>query len=236
VDRQFESVDDYATAHTKGYFNPTNESISPYSTYTGSMPVPDPLAGVSTTYHNNLKSQLINYQGKGVSMWALALSTWAMTARFDGHYVYRDLDMAWRSFRQLYLDAKRKLVDDQLKDSCSGATATTLLAAGHQPHFTDGSELPGMNISIPSNMADVDTLQAHAQDSLVSAYAANCHAYATYWLQQLARCSHYPADSINNVIIPRLEQVCREGSDNDHPLGASSVNLRALTYSELLKM
>jgi hypothetical protein len=43
-------------------------------------------------------------------------------------------------------------------------------------------------------------------------------------LSQLQTCTVYPIDSINNVIIPRFVEVCKKGSNVDHPYGSREVS------------
>ena len=139
-----------------------------------------------------------------------------------------DRDMAWRNFRQLYLDVKHKLINDQLKLICPAPSTTTLVNGNHQPHFSDAAELLIANGgTIPQTPGDTVTAKQNGQAATDSFYYNNCKIYATQWWQQLKPCGYTSADSA--AIIPQLIVVCKEGSDGNHPFGASSVR-PASTY------
>jgi RHS repeat-associated protein len=247
-DRRFESTDSYDSALSKGYLNPTDSSGPPYNTYnaTGASDY-DPLRSFTGyNYRAHLNSLLLNYTDntaetynsanrlvQSMSMWAFATATVKCTGQptscftnyenndsaFNSNMCPGDLDMAWRNFRQFYLDVKTYLINQILIDSCTSPSVATLIAAGHQPHFSDAIELTGAAGLTMST--DTNTAKANAQDSLNSYYNSNCRAYVTYWLQQLQNCNYTSADTA--VIIPELVQVCMQGSDPDHPYGASTV-------------
>jgi len=68
---------------------------------------------------------------------------------------------------------------------------------------------------------DLATAQQAAADSLASMANSTCLAYAQSWWLQLETCNYTATDSA--IIIPRLIEVCKQGSDSTHPFGASSV-------------
>jgi RHS repeat-associated protein len=134
-----------------------------------------------------------------------------------------ELNMAWRAYRQMYLDVKRYIINKYwIKDSCNNAlTAAQLMERGFTPHFSDADELAkAAGGTLPS-----DTTQAKNEigNKMDNYYQSNCLAYATQWMQQLSKCTFYDSASITDIIIPQLVQVCMEGSDVNHPYGASSV-------------
>ncbi|HVM86891.1 MAG TPA: hypothetical protein VMT76_01800 [Puia sp.] len=147
---------------------------------------------------------------------------WGDDSAFTASMCPGDLDMAWRSFRQMYLDLKRKLINAQINQSCK-PTADQLLQQGFQPHFTDAGELIAASSSgVTSSTSSGQDIQQQ-KDSLNNFYASNCNAYATYWFSQLKTCNQYDTNDIKNTIIPQLVAVCEAGSDVNHPYGASSV-------------
>jgi len=244
-DRRFEATDTYADAMKKGYLNPTHNSGAPFNKYNATETADiDPILSLSGhDYTSELETELQVYRGNtingGISMWSMAnlstlckdnstpacLTTYTTEANvFDPSKCAGDLDVAWRAFRQLYQDIKREKINTQLKTSPCGSVpaAATLLAEGHQPHFGDAVEMmSATGIPNPSDMTQASAMQAQGQAVVDSSYNANCRAYVTQWLQQLAPCNYTSVDTA--VIMPLLVQVCREGSDLNHPYGASSV-------------
>ncbi|HVU57803.1 MAG TPA: RHS repeat-associated core domain-containing protein [Puia sp.] len=239
-DKRFEATDTYAEALSKGYLNPTQGSGSLFTRFnaTGTADY-DPITGVSgykTALEDSLQSYINNTSPPAftITMWGFATATIRCAGRdtacirqyqkranddsaFNSNMCSGDLDMTWRTFRQMYLDVKHKLINARLKDSC-GASAGALLTAGHQPHFTDAGEIvQAADITPPS---DPNAAVAQNQATIDNYYDSTCLAYVTSWWQTLQSC-YNSTDSA--FIIPRLLQVCKEGSDGSHPYGASSV-------------
>lgn len=136
--------------------------------------------------------------------------------------------MSWRNFRQFYSEFKKTVVAGIINSAActNGATkisAQILTAAGHQPNFNNASDALSQNGL--GYMASLDTAKAKdsARSAMGSYYCATCSSYAKLWVQQLAPCKYSP-DVLNNVIIPRLIQVCIKGSDAAHPIGATSIS------------
>lgn len=264
-DRRFEATDTYADALQKGYLNPTNNNTLPFSKYNGTPGQIDfdPLAVTYSNGTNNYKTKLENqlkeYRdnningANGLSMWGIAaisvmcpdassqscFNTYGASGFDAATMCAGDLDMAWRSFREMYLSIKREIVNTQIKANCDGSvSASTLVAANRQPHFSDAVELLQANgITIPTNSTQLAASQQNAQNAAGDYYSSNCLAYVTQWWQQLKPCNYTSADS--SVIIPRLLQVCKEGSDINHPAGASSVapssNFTYKSFDDVLK-
>src|SRR4029078_1573797 len=81
----------------------------------------------------------------------------------------------------------------------------------------------GLGYFTGSNL-NKSVLTDSANHRLDSFYVQNCRSYAQLWLSQLQTCTVYPIDSINNVIIPRLVEVCKKGSNVDHPYGSREIS------------
>ena len=246
-DSRFNAVNTYQEALAKGYLNPTGNNTAPFSKYNGMAGQIDSDPIDTCSFFNfvpGLEAEMKIYTANGsnassnhnTSMWAMAsaMTTCGQTGNpcfalnanddsaFSSHMCPGDLDVAWRNFRQLYQDAKRKLINDQLKAACAVPTTAALVTDHHQPEFSDGGELLAANgVTLPSSPSDTTAAKQQAQANSVSYYADNCAAYASTWWHQLAPCGYSSADSA--VIVPQLIQVCIEGSDQNHPLGASSV-------------
>jgi RHS repeat-associated protein len=253
-DKRFESTETFKAALEKGYLNPTGNNTSPFSRYNGQPGLvdPDPLSGVysnaSNQFKTKLETQLREYKdnnfinASGISMWGLATIT-AVCANDNSLNCFTtnggdnkafdtltmctgDLDMAWRTFRQLYLDIKREIVYAHINAACAGqpgnVTAATLVNARHQVHFSDAKELLQLHgVNLPTTQAQANALQQQTQVDNAAYYVSNCQAYASQWWRQMKPCNYNSADSA--VIMPRLIQVCIEGSDIAHPLGSSTV-------------
>ncbi|WP_315815569.1 hypothetical protein [Paraflavitalea speifideaquila] len=245
-DRRFEAVETYAEAKKRGYLNPTNNNALPFNQFAGTPGFieRDPLDTFRLgIFHAQLEDSLTEFRKKGstlISMWSVATAA-AMCEGTDGtcYNTYLnptnafnpstmcvgELNMAWLSYRQMYLDIKRNLINAWIKSECpSCITPATIIAAGHQPHFSDAWEaLAANDVDLPADEAAATAWKQKNQDKLNTYYDDNCRSYVTHWVEQLSKCVLYHPDSLNNVIIPRLIQVCKEGADADHPYGASSV-------------
>jgi RHS repeat-associated protein len=126
-----------------------------------------------------------------------------------------DLDIAWQYFREMYLQEKRELVDRLLNAEWqlqpNYASYLTLVANSHTLNFNDPY------VTLPETITPDST---SGRDSLQLFVNNNCAAYAEQWMNELGSC--YDSDA-RAWIIPRLIEVCREGGDENHPFGASTV-------------
>ncbi|AXY74707.1 hypothetical protein D3H65_12250 [Paraflavitalea soli] len=244
-DRRFEAVETYAEAKKRGYLNPGNTGTSPYNLFSGtvgSIEV-DPLFSLrNDTFKARLLDSLVKYRKKDgvfVSMWGVASAAAMCDGTVGCYNIYLnnnyaflpdsmcvgELNMAWLSFRQMYLDVKRNLVNQWIKANCNNCiTTATIMQSGHQPHFSDAWESLALNdVDLPSDAAGAAAWQQKNENALAEYYDGNCRAYATQWLEQLLKCTLYNRDTLEQVIIPKLIDVCKEGADANHQLGSSSV-------------
>ncbi len=242
-DREFDKIDTYAEAKAKGYLNPIGVTGYPYPIVTANA---DPLSLESTEMFNALRTKLINYNsasgGQIMTMWSTATATVKCegsaiacivayaptTAPFNESALCTgDLDMAWRNFRQLYLSAKRAIVDNKIKSAAcpsgvTNPTSATLIAAGKQLNFNNSSDVLAENgLGYLNNTSQSGAASDSANNAVRRHYEDNCKAYAKAWVQQLAPCKY--SQAMLNILIPRLVEVCKEGSDVSHPMGSSSV-------------
>lgn len=242
-DRDFEKIDTYAEAKAKGYLNPIGMSSVSYPIVTVNR---DPLSLESTEMYNALQAKLTNYNGGSGSSILTMWSTATATVKCDGNNAAcvtayapatapfnesalctGDLDMAWRNFRQLYLSAKRAIIDNKIKNAAcpsgvSNPTSAQLLAAGKQLNFNNATDALGQNgLGYLNNTGASGPASDSANNAVKRHYEDNCNAYAKAWVQQLAPCKYTQA--MLNILIPRLVEVCKEGSDVSHPMGSSSV-------------
>ena len=269
-DRQMESIDDYQDAYNQGYLNPTGNGAAPFSRYPSVPANIDPLSTYqSGIYKQQLETILKAYQPvKGnsfvTSLWALACTMVKCNANDQNCLLYYkdttndfntaimcqgDLDMAWRTFRELYLEAKSDIVNKLVNTitNCTPMdtayttvpTAYSLFTVGHHSEFNDKnpsdgksgvlneSYLGALNQDAGSSSGAANA-KALAQDSLNSFYAQNVNSIALQWTQQLAPCQ-YTNDQLNNNVLPALKGLCLLACDSAHPFGASSLPA-GLTY------
>jgi RHS repeat-associated protein len=247
-DRRFEAVDTYAEALAKGYLNPIGEGTFPSRFFgtTGQIDR-DPLGTLqSSTFYIKLRDSILLYRNipsfGNVSMWGVAsanvkcqtpndnstcYSTYGSTAHSfeEGTMCAGELDMAWREFRQMYLDIKKSIINKHwisLAACSTSITAAALVTAGHQPHFSDSRELQqASGGTFPNNQSEANAFQQQQSNVVNSYYASNCEAFASRWWQQLKPCNFSEADSA--MVVSMLVEVCKEGADKDHPFGASTV-------------
>lgn len=245
-DRRVEAIDNYADAKKAGYLNPTADESFPFPIVTGNK---DPLANGNALTKDKLYRILTSYNNdadpaKQLSLWSVATMTVkCKEAVPDCQNMYRtaaaafnetalcegDLDMAWRAFRQLYLSARRNISDEEVANIGAPAgvrtvSSTELIEADKSPRFNTASAALSQN---GLDYIRTDKTEKELTDSinvaLARSYEENCNAYVTAWMQQLAPC-HYDYNSTDwEQLKSKLLQVCKEGSDVDHPLGASSV-------------
>jgi hypothetical protein len=74
-DRKFAQVDNYVTALSSGYLNPTANTAAPFNKYTLVAANKDPLAAENSSYQTQLENKLQQYttiNGAALSMWSLA--------------------------------------------------------------------------------------------------------------------------------------------------------------------
>lgn len=238
-DLVFGSVDTYAEAKQLGYLNPTaNSTLLPIFPISNT----DPLSQESNDLKNKLNAKLNNYNNN-YSMWSIAASSVRCPAGdnscpanyntpalafSEGNICSNDLDMAWRTFRQLYLNAKKDVINELLTNaSCAGITrvpADALLAAGKQPRFTNASAaLNQSNLGYLSNgNLNQNTVQDSADLIQSRLYDQNCRAYVQTWMQQLSACTYY-SPAAREWMTSRMVEVCKAGSDVDHSKGSSTV-------------
>jgi len=229
-DDGFEQTDTYAAALPKGYLNPTNSSLSPASLFGNGN---DSMFYGGTGPSAAIWDSLIHYKtlqdGNTYSLWAVAsimahcdLSDAAClngfrttpSSVFGSAMCDGEKNMAWRFFRDEYLRIKRNWITNTVKGS-----VTVVLDSSAVPVFfsqDDMANKSGVFLGTDSAAA----VKAGA-DSMTIISNRNCIEYTKRWWQQRAPCNYTAEDSL--IIVPRLIEVCSEGSDYTHPYGASSV-------------
>lgn len=248
-DRKFGAVDTYAAAKAAGYLNPTaNSSLVGFPIVGANK---DSLLVVDPTQQTPIETRLKNYNKRSgseiLSLWSAATITLKCTdaatttacftsygtpaAAFnEGTMCAGDLDMAWRNFRQMYLQMKQDIISTKMKTpEC--VKGSDLTAAGKTLNFTNTTDVLSQNglsyLQTASDNSNGTVVRDSSNAALARSYAANCQSYVSEWVKKLSLC--YSKTVIDNEIIPKLLNVCKEGSDTDHPYGSSTVR-PASTY------
>lgn len=247
------STDTYAEALEKGYLNPVGTSGANYTRFNGTPGSidRDPLATLSGgLYATPLKNRLEKYMAVGspstdMNLWSLAtmmvkctginktnacyVSYQGMASSFPAADTCTgDLNAAWKIFRQLYLQVKRDLVNQQLATISGVPTPAALTALGYTSYFTTANDMLAVSgETFPHDQSSANSYAAANNNALRSFYASNCEAYASQWMEQLKGCYYSQADF--DIILPRLVSVCQAGADVSHPFGASTVRPDTVT-------
>ncbi|WPV63880.1 RHS repeat-associated core domain-containing protein [Chitinophaga sp. LS1] len=233
-DDKFSKIDTYADAVAAGYLNPLGDST--YGNFTIVTANVDPIK--YTSIKDGLNSRMQNYMKSnpaGVSMYTMAMvrvkcpsngtcyqtSIYPTTA-FGLLTCTADQDMAWRAFRESYKTEKHNLIDAVIDAaSCSGTpkiSSATLIDSGFQPVFYVADKaVSEQGPSYLNQSQGSDSVRV----SMDSSYAQNCRAYIADWYSKLIGC--IDSVTLTNVILPRLVEVCKQGSDISHPFGSSTV-------------
>lgn len=254
-DRRMESVDNFRDARRLGYLNPLGRSDHHFPVVTSDL---DPLPAGASNWYNYIKGRMEAYLPAAggnptLSMWAMAcLMTKCKASDIDciNHYAQPqnyfdttamcegDLDMAWRNFRQLYLNVKQDIINNisSFPQNCtpnnpaygSVPSSAQLFADQHQPAFTEDTRNTIKDNSLEyllngaGNTGAANQAAANAQAELNRFYDDNSKAFASRWIEQLSPCL-YNAAHLQDSILPRLTALCRLACDSDHPFGASTL-------------
>ncbi|WP_162915796.1 LamG-like jellyroll fold domain-containing protein [Paraflavitalea soli] len=240
-DLTFENTETYQEALARGYLNPASFTGLPANAkYTHQPLQADPLfTNLLTTAKTAMQDSLFNavkLQGEpNINAWSFATimahcpdkdetcrqsysninQAFTIDASCSG-----ELDIAWRYFREIYLQKKREIMDAQLNAYAEGIKNEPgyygrLFASGHAVTFMS----PAM--AAAGQLTGLVDDQAEGKDSINSFILDNCRAYAMQWWQELKPCSFSQSDSV--AIINKLIQVCKEGGDENHLFGVSTV-------------
>ena len=237
---RFENTPTYAQALANGY-------LTPFTVGVDQDPLAAATTGNLLAVKNSLQSKLNSYvsgTSEGVTAF-LSMEEMAVKGvscdqadfeclnDFDTNKKhFSDLcageqEMAWKLFKSLYLSTKRELIYNSINTSstCS-ITPASLFAIQKMPRFVSSQDLTQTNqdglkywneLSSSSNKTIMNDSIAVRMDS---AYSKNCQAYAKMWFNDLKKCVEYDSADIVDEIIPALVEVCKSGSDANHPFGS----------------
>lgn len=244
-DRKMESIDNFHDAVDSGYLNPTGNINFPYPINENNK---DPFI-TTAQRKTDLEKRMTEYMriknGPLVNMWSMANAITKcdsgnalcvdyynddQSRNFDTTWCEGDLDMAWRTFRQLYLSAKQELVNPIVNKPVNCTTANEaydqiptyaqLIKDGHQPQFNEDTKtaISENGLDYTNDPEKVTQAKAEAQKQLNDFYEKNCDAMRDRWAEELSAC---PA--LRDAVLPLLRGLCRQACDIDHPYGASSL-------------
>nr|WP_295877194.1 RHS repeat-associated core domain-containing protein [uncultured Chitinophaga sp.] len=236
-DLKVKNVDTYQEAWDKGYLNPTgSQAFSPFPVQAAGI---DPLAQYSNgALKTALESNLANFK-EDYSLWSLAAISAVCDSKdvacrnlrstvagaMSGSITTGDKNMMWRMFRDLYISLKQRTIYSQLRAACPTCPTDVQLVDVEKknPNFVnDMGALNGTFGDLLNPNSSEAEIRAKSEAYLQQLYRDNCRANVEIWKQQLKKCTVYTdADLI--ALTDALRQVCLEGSDVDHPMGASSV-------------
>lgn len=246
-DDAMNKVNTYAQAVQGGYLNPLQQTTAPASAFPGTNP--DPFFQMSSTYKNQMTIQMtqamitrliLNFiPVEWANMWSLSNMLVKCNALPGGGMdpaciaTYRDpnnvfnpsllcdpeLDAAWNKFKALYL-AKKKLLTDDFMFAQGYPVVNDDNRIFVDPRQSINQQVLGIN----PNERDPAVLQQQAQAALSASIDQNCRNYAAYWWSKLNESSCLLLkDRDSAAIVDQLIAVCKEGGDETHPFGASTV-------------
>jgi hypothetical protein len=235
-DEKFGRVDTYHQADSIGYMNPAGLNGSQVIDCNFIPSSFDPLSQPDSLLSGIIQDSFYYFRTEGskvLSMWGVA----CVAARCPDNntcgsrytndslincfnqtfFCTGELDMGWRTLRQLYLTKKRALFMHQLH--IQNPLIHANIPAYRFEHFAESND--AIDAYIESiNGDDRSTILADANGQLNQFYQSNCEAYASSWWTNLAPCNLTTADSTR--LIPRMVEICAAGSDSKHPFGSSS--------------
>jgi hypothetical protein len=251
-DRNMEAVNNFRDARDSGYLNPTGITDPKYP-YPANPALRDPI------YLNNnlrliLEARMKKYMplknGPVVNMWAMAnivakcdegnaacVNYYNDDAarNFDTTWCGGDLDLAWQSFRNIYLATKQELINTYINTPVALLTCTPnnkaytktptyeqLVDSGHVPHFYGeiSKVISNNGLDYANNPDKINEAKAEAQKKLDTMYNQNCDAMTGDWRTKLSDC--YTETQLNEII-RLLRGVCRAACDDQHLFGASTL-------------
>lgn len=246
-DQVFGAVETYQEALEKGFLNPVGYTTAPFNKFPVVSSGLDPLSQENNQQLlGRLRDSLLHYRkepgsNNDISLWSLATMVTACGSEitdackntyrsadtaFNSAMCAGDKDMAWRTFRQLYLEIKNNVVQDLIdKANCSGKPSVKdLRDAGHTLNFnTSQGAIEQNGIGDLVNTNNASQSEADTKATMGQYYNDNCRSYATLWLKQLAPCTEY-APATRDSIIEDLVLVCRKGADSNHPNGSKNIS------------
>ncbi|WP_143305306.1 RHS repeat-associated core domain-containing protein [Chitinophaga vietnamensis] len=230
-DLQMQAIDNFNDASAAGFLNPLGDANDPYP-----INLQDSMINLSTTFKSNIAGKLSNYRNSGRSIWAIAMMSVlcpnggnSCAANYASQYpgintstiCNGDLNMIWRAFRELYLQAKRDYVQTLIM-SVPGPSPSDTVGGKQLIFMNTDVALNNYGLGNPASIPSQAQAQAQGNDSINKWVDANCRANVDNWKRQLSACTNY-SDAALTEITNALLAVCKDGGDIDHLYGASTV-------------
>ncbi len=249
TDAQMEDVDTWQAALSAGYID-LNQGINilntdPFFNGVGDANYKATMEQYINSNFNRLAAN--NHPGYNNSIWKMAWSFVFCSNSTDPNCAQNapikpsqftnlnngcdgDWNYVWRIFRTLYLSEKERMVNQWLDGQC--AVNYTLLNANRyerrfgkpEDYYTAGGYMESI-----LNTANAGG-NPSVQNELNQQYADNCESYMAVWTKQLLECDIIATLTEANGYNPfidlltfDLKGVCIAGSDEDHPMGSSTV-------------
>ena len=129
-----------------------------------------------------------------------------------------DKNYMWKIFKTLYLTIKNNMISTRLDGQMNAAVYPSLKTNNYQRRFGTVTELLDGYAVVKDIIA---TAGGSAGAAIQTEYEHSCHSYIQFWKNELAPCNLPVA--VMDEIIAKLENICVQGSDPNHPLGSASV-------------
>ncbi|GAO44442.1 hypothetical protein FPE01S_03_04790 [Flavihumibacter petaseus NBRC 106054] len=251
-DQRVLKVQTYAEALAKGYLNPISLMGSDYTRFNGSSPDRDPITSIDVAYAGPITQSLLEFRKflspeVNLNLWSMATIMVKCAATNQGVSCYSsykdistsfnpadmcaaDLDMAWRYFRQMYLEEKRTHINNRLTTICTTTlTPAQIRDLGYESHFENSEDLLAVYSS------DLATTTTAAQAKINENLRSNCQAHAQSWLDALKDCQIPSYDK--DALLAQLVDVCAANADLSHQFGVGSApgNLFSNTFEGVLE-
>lgn len=246
-DAELSNTDTWTKASTEGYIS-NLVLTDPF--FTGSTGDVTPV-GSSTSFRDQMTYYMtVNYRNTGKTLWQLAwiagncpdpvtnacLNTPSNLPPFTfPNDCESDQNKTWQVFRNMYLAEKENMISQYLQKA-EQTTQTVDYADLKNRHYQRR-----MGATLDMQMGDINTstvqgyvngnnpgaLTNYGEDQMAPLFEATCDGYIGLWKYKLSTCteltSREDAEEIINQIVQGLKAVCINGSDEDHPLGSSTV-------------
>jgi len=259
-DEKFNAVETFAEADSKGYLNPVDlPSYMRPSQLTFIFASLDPLAK-SDSLVSSMQQKVYSFvPNDNLSLWGVAsisgkcVNNNGCAARFTNSHLDSclhtsifctgELDMAWRSFKQIYQTTKRAKLMQALAQDPRFVYIHYSIPPYRNEHFAvSAASLDNYTSSVNNQSAStvVNIINSH----ILQSYQSNCEQLAASWWTRLAPCFMGINDTAilhrdSTRLISRMIQICVAGSDANHNFGSSSAapgsTLKYKSFEELIR-
>lgn len=249
-DKRMRALGTYQDAVQQGFLNPLSMTTQPAVRF--SAVEPDPFFADNPTFKTRMIdsvnrafvtsvtfSQGVPVPATFLNMWAMSnimvkcgvtnnvvdpvcVDVFANNNKVFSSSVFCEAEMndAWNNFKTMYLGKKSMLTAVYLK-----SVGYPAVADPKQRVFPDPLEsLNFANLGVDPFSGNAQAIVQQGKDVVTKMVDDNCRGYAQYWWSLLSNSGcGFDKNRDSAIIINRLIQVCKEGGDETHPFGASTV-------------